>query len=165
MICDFWKVNRSNKIFPAKCVPRKNHLTKFTMILAHGIICEFTYAETESRSSAWMDLESCLLLAYSFYCLCTFVFTPIPYVLAHSLSVSLFPSSSSPELSVIMPRGKSYPLTSHLPAFHRSLARGLAGIQRERKREKRWDFLSACLDGHATVLFMPAWSRVEGQAN
>lgn len=58
-----------------------------------------------------------------------------PYVLAHSLSVSLFPSSSSPELSVIMPRGKSYPLTSHLPAFHRSLARGLAGIQREREKD------------------------------
>lgn len=150
------------KYFQLSVCLEKNHLTKFTMILAHGIICEFTYAETESRSSAWMDLESCLQLAYSFYCLCTFVFTPIPYVLAHSLSVSLFPSSSSPELSVIMPRGKSYPLTSHLPAFHRSLARGLAGIQRERKR---WDFLSACLDGHATVLFMPAWSRVEGQAN
>lgn len=116
MLCSFFlKVSRSNKIHPAKCVPRKNPLAKFTMSVAHGIICEFT--DSESSTSAYMRLESCLQLSYSFYCLCTFVFTPIPYVLAHSLSVSLFPNSASAELSIIMPLGEVLPTNKPLTCF------------------------------------------------
>jgi len=113
----FLKGGRSNKINPAKCVPRKNPLAKFIMSVVHGIICEFTDSETESSTSGYMHLKCCLQISYHFYCLCTFVFTPIPYVLAHSLSVSLFPNSASAELSVIMPLGEVLPTNKPLTCF------------------------------------------------
>ncbi len=103
-----------------------------------------------------MHMESCLQLTYSFYCLCTLVFTPIPYVLAHFLSVSLFPSSSSPELSVIMPLGEILPTNKPLTCFSWEPGERISRDTEREKERKGWDFLSACLDGHATVLFMPA---------